>query len=405
MFPIKIKIRIVLLIFLVGIIGLSFLLIQQFFWVKANPAVVSFEQESSANENKDSKSEETVEARSERQKREKFVEDWKDFDMTQVDVNTFEIVSSGLAKDKNHVYYRSSSVGVSYNEEGERAVNVTNEFGVVDSINPEGFEYLGGDYWTTEYVKNNDRVYFKPAGEKKEDFVFSVVEGADPVSFEVATGGMFTGKDVAHTYVQDVTVDLESFEETESYAYAKDQYRVYSSFGLGTEWNQILEGADPENFHMISGVYATDGKNVYGFCYAYEWMCISDIENADPKTFEPIDEVFSKDQTYVYWLGQKIEGADPATFSADGIGSGGGVDGVFYFDKYAVYYIDPMNQHRFEEFDPSTFKIISTTRNDNSYLLQASDKFGKYKIILISKGQNGPIGIKFDFEVEALVYE
>jgi len=393
-----------LIFFFVGIVGLSFLLIHRFFWVKANPVVVSFEQESPTNENEDNKSEETAEARSERQEREKFEDAWKDFDMAQADVDTFEIVSNGLAKDKNRVYYRSSSVNVSYDEEGERNVGATNEFGVVDGINPEGFEYLGGDYWTTEYVKNNERVYFKPAGENKEDFVFSVVEGADPTSFEITTGGMFTGKDAVHTYVQDVTVDLESFEETESYAYAKDQYRVYSSFGLGMEWNQILEGADPKNFRVISGAYATDGKKVYGNCYAYEWLCISDIENADPKTFEPIDKVFSKDQVYVYWLGQKIEGADPATFKTDGIGVGW-VDGVFYSDKFAIYYIDPMNQRRFEEFDPTTFEVISTAPNDNGFLIQAKDKFGEYKITFISKGQNGPVGIKFDFEVEALVYE
>lgn len=408
MFSINIKTRIILSIFFfVGIVGLSTLLIYQFFWVKANPIAVSFEQDSLINENEENKSEETAEVRSERQKREEFEEAWKDFDMAQVDVDTFEIVSSGLAKDKNYVYYRSSSVNVSYNEDGERTVSVTNEFGIVDSINPEGFEYLGGDYWTTEYVKNNDHVYFKPTGENKEDFVFSIVEGADPASFEITTGGMFTGKDAAHTYVQDTTVDLESFEEIgveiEGYSYAKDRYRVYSSFGLGTEWNQILEGANPEDFRVISGVYATDGKNVYGACYAYEWACLSSIEGADLETFEPIDKVFSKDQTYVYWLGQKIEGADPATFKTDGIGVGW-VDGVFYSDKFAIYYIDPMNQYRFEEFDPTTFEVVLTTPNDNGYLVQVKDKFGEYKITFIFKGRNGPVGSKFDFEVEVQVY-
>lgn len=285
--------------------------------------------------------------------------------MFDVDRKTFKIISGSYAADKDRIYSGSSPI--------PNADLAT--FQVVDSDSG-----LSKD---KEFVYSHDRV----------------VEGADPDTFNVIKGtpyaqdknGVYFGStflgqgDIAvlgklyirignRIFLGDVEVtsapDAQTFKGLSEF-YAIDSQNVYFQ-------GYTIPGADPNTFEFIKfdgdarlpPPYAKDKNGVYR-----EGQL---VEGVDLETVEFISYYYFKDVSNVYWLTEKIEGADPGTFRVVGdwssayaidkngiwarstlimvtypdqfkdIGNGYGTDGKF------VYYFESIMLMA----DPKTFKFL-----------------------------------------------
>jgi len=87
--------------------------------------------------------------------------------------------------------------------------------------------------------------------------------------------------------------------------YAKDKRHVY--FCCYVDGAGIVPGADPETFHVLSLDYAVDAHTVY----TYAWP----FAGAEPSTFIVMaGGYYAEDKRYVYADGERVLGADPASF-------------------------------------------------------------------------------------------
>ncbi|MBU4314925.1 DKNYY domain-containing protein [Patescibacteria group bacterium] len=303
---------------------------------------------------------------------------WIGYEIPEADVDSFRVINNEYAIDKNNVYYKYA----------------VDNYTVFKNIDTAGFEYVGTDFWSVEYIKNNNFVYFK---EPRINSTPEVVDGADPETFIVPMDHVFTGQDKNHSYVQDQIVDLDTFKELNSVPFAKDAFHVYTTFGLGTMWNVVLEGINAESFSSIDGYYATDSNKIIGPCYAYEWSCLAAIDQADADTFEIIEAPFSKDADNVYFFENVIAEADPNTFKKLNVETG--LEGRFYIDINALYYTDPMNEFRIDNFDISTINIEVGEQDDNSITFFVTDKYGEYQMLFLATSNHTLIGASYRYEI------
>ncbi|MFZ4596553.1 MAG: DKNYY domain-containing protein, partial [Verrucomicrobiaceae bacterium] len=136
-----------------------------------------------------------------------------------------------------------------------------------------------------------------------------VIEGADPVTFEVVGG---VGRDKADYYIGPTPLrvrDRASFKVLDEKVLGKDDH-IWAhdklDYYVGKQPTQI---ADSGTFQVIQSLYAKDAKQVY-FGSAV-------LAGADPVSFQGIggeSGEFAKDAKHVYCQGQVVEGGDAATF-------------------------------------------------------------------------------------------
>lgn len=192
-----------------------------------------------------------------------------DYLLKNVDVKTFEVLSSDYAKDKNNVYFKEILInGADSNSFSIINMNSNCEDLFAKDKNGIYFKnvYLkNSDYFTFEfvkykksgssqcsikYIKDKNNVYYLPYLEKcvKESCTIDPIKYVDPKTFE-------------------------AYNEI----YAKDKNNVYAK-------GSIIENADQQTFEvLILSRYAKDKNHVY---------CVADntyyakVLDADPKTFK-----------------------------------------------------------------------------------------------------------------------
>ncbi|MEI6891851.1 MAG: DKNYY domain-containing protein [Pontiella sp.] len=192
------------------------------------------------------------------------------------------------------------------------------------------------------------------------DIVYGVreVEGADAKTFK-SMGEEDVGKDQYNVFERNFMqkgVDVDTFEQVFAWkkgkgekiaVYWKDKYKVYTSMV------DEIKGADPETFKIfkstepgMNGFYSTDKNNVY-------WMG-KKLKGANPSTFSHVSRSYYKDKNSVYHFDKKRKDIDAKTFQEIIFK---GITTDYYKDKNKVF----IGEQLFNEIvgaDPNTFEVL-----------------------------------------------
>ena len=220
----------------------------------------------------------------------------------EADLETFEDLGYGYAKDKNNLYYRYKTfeehydwtptidkdsfvaINQSYFKDKDHVYYEYHDFVSVDeggdykelqitylSSNPETFEYVNNGY-----TKDKDNVYF----------CSGTLYNASPDSFEYL-GGVFQG---------DNYLDYCSNLGSDKHSFTKDKNNVYF-------YGNISQ--DVVNFKVFSDYYAGDSTKIY---YTLEGEnSINTIKNVDVSTFDDLGCGYARDKNKFYLYGKKIK--------------------------------------------------------------------------------------------------
>lgn len=166
----------------------------------------------------------------------------------------------------------------------------------------------------SEYSKDKNYVYFRE----------SRINGAEPTSFTIIKGGPYS-KDHKNVYIQLQTrndykisklpnADAGTFElivSKSSHHYAKDKRAVYMN---GAE----IFGADRASFIVLpeNMSYGKDSAHVFyhGKKVAYDRATFKILPRKVNAKASSFPSHYVKDKNGVYFMGQKISGADPETY-------------------------------------------------------------------------------------------
>ncbi len=244
---------------------------------------------------------------------------WYHGTIVGADAGTFDTYDNWYARDSKTVYYQG------YTRDGSG-----NDVYIIRGADVATFRALGNTY-----AKDKNHAYFK--GEE--------VVGADPETFEeVGQPGIFYAKDKNSVYRDGeksgelYTADFRILDKSGTAVYMIDSERVLLEawFIDGSKREiRVVEGADPETFEVVRGVWGKDRNSVYYGAHR--------IENSDPGTLEVLGAgnedlrsmMYAKDESGVYYTFKRIENADSKTFQA--------VEEVWVFpgnygeDKYSAY--------------------------------------------------------------------
>ena len=174
-------------------------------------------------------------------------------EIKEADAESFEIVSSYIAIDKNHVFR-------------DRAI--------VEGADPRTFEHVKGYFWKDSYNVYNLR--FRA--------VNTQLDGADPTTFKVIKG--YWSKDSENVYYF-----INKLENADPNLF-KVINKNFGHAGNIYYWHEhIIEGLDHESVTVINEFYLKDKFNVY--------FQNKIVPGCDPNTFEVKgDGSFGHDSTY-----------------------------------------------------------------------------------------------------------
>jgi hypothetical protein len=230
------------------------------------------------------------------------------------------------AGDAQHTYFDGKVIE---GARGQDATSVIEEYGdskardkhhvyykdtVVEGADPASFELIGGgwmgrdkhDYYTPQYVGNEIRLLRMKVDMASFKLLVptttSTTGGFDPWNH---IDKLLWAYDKQHYYVGDKAcpiADASTFVVLD-FGYAKDAKQAYFL-------DKVIPGADGVTFQLVSpdhdknwghefGCYAKDAKHIY-----YQARV---IEGADVATFTVVDERFFKDKNHRYLLG-KVQG-------------------------------------------------------------------------------------------------
>jgi hypothetical protein len=172
----------------------------------------------------------------------------------------------------------------------------------------------------------------------------------------------FIKKDVLISLVKEKK-DWEIYEST-IHLGAEYHYDIDEKFVYFFDKDNIIEGADYESLHTLEdifGAYAKDKNSVY-------YMGIK-IEGADPKTFnlfsfynyDSISYLYSKDKENIFGGSEKVEGVDYESFTV--------LADHYAKDKNSIYCMGK----KLKEADRETFTVLSTYHHG-----YARDKYSAY---------------------------
>jgi hypothetical protein len=261
------------------------------------------------------------------------------------DAKTFQIIDDTLeypghfTKDKNAVYRDEHKL---------------------DNVDVQSFQVSPGP--AEPVIKDKNHVYCR-SGEAS----LSIVKEADPATFRGINKGHYYYTDDKNIF-GDCTkidgVDAQTFEVLSGFppdhirvSYVKDKHAVYMIKNAQAE---ILP-ADPKTFMIIKetghNVYTRDKNKVF-FDSALEYKHVP-LADADPDTFQMIDQnmFYSKDKNFVYYNGEKIDGAEAATFQV--------LNYYLSKDKKNVY----NRTQKIEGLDAASTKILQSSSLYNIYIL------------------------------------
>jgi hypothetical protein len=206
------------------------------------------------------------------------------------DVSTFTGLDKHYAKDKETVFY--------CDEEREGQNYYLTKHSVIFKVKgaePATFTIMGEGY--EGYAKDRKRAYFRGEGfEVKDAATLSIING------------QFI-KDKYQVYFERAPVknaDVNTFRVLNN-CYARDTSRAYY-YGFH---NELYNGIHPipcdiNSFTILEYPYSKDNTSVF---YVY-----NKIEGADANTFSVVKSDFSKDKNHVFIKTKILKGADAATF-------------------------------------------------------------------------------------------
>ena len=198
---------------------------------------------------------------------------YEDRKLDNADLKTFQTIGETNGKDKKYIYF--------YDEKME--------------INPKDFKLY----------KNKDKLlYFRNNGKLYIGGSFLEVEYVQDLdSFEAIDEGY--SKDKYNIYYAGTPiygVDKSTFQIIMPDYYAKDKNNVYRG-------SDKIKDANPDTIKILNQVYLKDNENVF-LNFGQK------IENVDVATFDTIEGnvAYGKDKNNVYFLGEKMKGADAKSF-------------------------------------------------------------------------------------------
>ena len=149
------------------------------------------------------------------------------------------------------------------------------------------------------------------------------IEGADAKTFEVFEDGEYA-KDKNNVYYKENVLneaDPKSFKSLSkiSYGLGKDKNNLYF-------FEDKVNNIDVKTLEIMTdefSIYLKDKNGVY-ILFSYNGglpvdldnmiMSLKILKNVDKQTFQLISGGYSKDKNSVYYIGKKIDGADPKNF-------------------------------------------------------------------------------------------
>ena len=189
------------------------------------------------------------------------------------DVRSFQVIGEVSGKDKKYIY--------NYDEKME--------------INPKDFKlYRNKDKLL--YFRNNGKLYIGGSFLEVE-----YIQDLD--SFEAIDQGYSKDKyNIYYAGTPIYDVDKSTFQIIMPDYYAKDKNNVYRGYDK-------IKDANPDTIKILNEGYLKDDKNVF-LNFGQK------IENVDVAAFQAIEGnvAYGKDKNNVYYLGEKIKGADAKSF-------------------------------------------------------------------------------------------
>jgi DKNYY family len=236
----------------------------------------------------------------------------KAFEIDGVDVQSFHAFNAIYARDKSHVYYTGHPIPGADSASFEllnRPDFGKDKFHVYQrerpiSDDPAHFALLDADlskdsgavYWSDGHVLSNDPTHFVIIS-NNDHYLFTKdsrtvwvngkpIEGADPATFQVLTGGYSRDDHQMFYFADQITdADMASFRTLES-PYAVD---VKHAYWMG----KTIAGADPGTFRVLNADFECSADQTH----AYYRQTV--IANTDPNTFPPGRAVTRCDETSV----------------------------------------------------------------------------------------------------------
>lgn len=317
----------------------------------------------------------------------------------ECDVNTFKVLKNGYAKDNYHIYYNGIKINdvdiasftilkvenysiaskhlLAYYELECFAKDKTQVFygeNIIKDADPNSFELF-----SYLYGKDESQAFFKG----------KPIDESDANSFELVEGRFAKDKNHVYHMGRRLSDNPESFQIIDyDSRYAKDKDMAYYWWGIGKPSEiDTLEQIIADDFNLLSDFRATDGERVF-------WHG-QELPNADPATFKVIDHNYSADKDLIYYKNKIICKADPSTFSIfetkNRYGYSKDNKSVFFQDSN-IEYADPatfiplgyqwgkdkkfiyFENIRRKDIDYKTFIVDSHFARDKNYIY---DTFGK----------------------------
>jgi DKNYY family len=184
------------------------------------------------------------------------------------------------------------------------------------------------------YAKDRQRVYWGDSYRKGQEYYsirhdrVKVIEGADAPSFRLMPYDY--ARDAASLYYEGRRIavkDLATFEPMDD-GFARDRLSGYY-------YQNQIAGSDGETFARLDSHHARDKSRVFfcGIDYTTSQSICRPLQGADPAQVQLLDTGYAKTATTVFYRGQRVTGADAASFETPG----GLPDGADAKDKNGNY--------------------------------------------------------------------
>lgn len=247
-----------------------------------------------------------------------------------VDAESFQVINQQYAKDQHKVYWQSTIVEGADPNSMEIILYDTHEISfffkdkhaIYNRGSKTDFDLQSFELLTSQIAKDKNNVYFI------YDEYIVPINKSDPASFMMINKDYAKDKNYIYSIaagrpsIDNEKMDPNSFQLLDNPYYSKDKKHVYR---LGS----IIEGANPLTFKTLTEYYSRDDKNIYlmnfkipqadaeNFKILNKRFTTKDnhhvyykgtiIRGADPDTFIALNDSFSKDKNGCYEADKKVD--------------------------------------------------------------------------------------------------
>lgn len=165
-----------------------------------------------------------------------------------------------------------------------------------------------------EYGSDKNAVFFH--GERIVD--------AHPASFHQISGDYWADADHVFFVNKEIaTADPQSFVPLRISPWSHDKLGCYRA-------DQLLPTCDPTSFTVINFYWAKDSKHYFAYRFGSETPMVDcDYDSMEVLNQTSRSAPYAKDRYHAFWLGKKIDGADPVSFEP--------INDTMAKDKYRRY--------------------------------------------------------------------